>query len=92
VLTAGKDRQNFKEVFMKKNQADNNIPICQSEVGFFVELVEKNGFVVKSIKPSNFNDYKVIINIPAETKDLLLKLIQKNLSITNDHMDSNRDL
>lgn len=77
---------------MKKNQADNNFPICQSEVGFIVELVEKNGFVVKSIKPSNFDDYEVIINIPAEARDLLLKRIQKKLSITNDHMDPNQDL
>jgi len=77
---------------MNKINENNNFSICQSEVGFFVELVEKNGFVVKSIKPSKFNDYKVIINIPAETKDLLFRRIQKKLSITNDQMDPNQNL
>jgi hypothetical protein len=65
---------------MNKKNTSNNFPICQSEVGFFVELVEKNGFVVKSIQCSGINDYKVIINIPAETKDSLFKRINENLS------------
>jgi len=77
---------------MNKKNADNNFHICQSEVGFFVELVEKNGFVVKSIKCNGINDYKVIINIPAETKDNLYKRIQENLSKKYDQMGSNRVL